>query len=319
MKLKNDHKIETIGFFGISDFGLSFLEKLVDSKYEIAFVTSKAKPVPHIRDLEKRLNFFCNNNNLRYFGNVNTGDDEIIEACKNVDLCMLGGYDKILKNKILSAPKLGFINTHLGIIPQNRGCNPVMWAILKNLQQGATTYFVNEKIDKGKIIDIQTINERNLNSHDAYSSLSKKTANNILTCLEKIETGYDDIQHAGHERYHRQGMPNSGCVSWFWNHKFIKRFSDSLIFPPYPPMFSWLGEHKIYMSVAGFDMFTNNQLPPGTILKYEKAQLRIKTREGAVICRLWNCDINIQKGEMLEYRKGKHHEIDKFFDMDFLS
>ena len=194
-------KIETVGLFGISDFGIGFLKNLINSKYKISFVTSKSKPVLHALNLENELKNICNKNRIQYLGNVDANTPNIIKKSASVDLCILGGYDKILKKEILSAPKHGFINTHLGIIPENRGCNPSMWAILNNIQQGATTYFVNEKIDKGSIIDIQKLEDNSLNSYDAYQALSQKVSDNIISCIEKIEREDPFMESKGRERY----------------------------------------------------------------------------------------------------------------------
>ena len=318
MKLKNDTKIETVGFFGISGFGIQFLKNLIKSKYKISFVTSKHKSVLHISDIEKELISICHNNGLNFIGNVDCNDSSIVEICKKVDLCILGGYDKILRKDVLSAPKLGFINTHLGIIPENRGCNPSMWAILNNIDQGATTYFVNEKIDRGNIIEIQRLKNRDLNSYEAYCELSKITSSRIVSCLEKIEAGYSNIPIIGKERYHRKGMPNDGFVSWYWNDNFIKRFSDSLIFPPYAPMSTRIGLNTVHLIVRDFYNEKDTSKYPGTILSVSGNVIIVKTRESAVICETWNNDIALKPGNVFQFVSGKNHAIDPHFYKDFL-
>ncbi|CAE7851767.1 fmt [Symbiodinium microadriaticum] len=66
----------------------------------------------------------------------------MVDRASRTDLVVIGGYDGILKKPFLSAPKHGVINTHLGLLPQNRGCCPTLWAQLHGRPQGFTTYLV---------------------------------------------------------------------------------------------------------------------------------------------------------------------------------
>jgi len=310
-------KIETIGLFGISDFGMGFLKNLIDSKYEISFVTSKSKPVLHVIGLEKELKRICNRNKIEYLGNVDANSSDIIKKSSQVDLCILGGYDKILKSEILSAPKYGFINTHLGIIPQNRGCNPSMWAILNNIQQGATTYFVNEKIDKGSIIDIQCLDDNSLNSYEAYQALSEKVSDHIVGCIGKVERGDPFLKPEGKERYHRSGMPNDGYISWSWSLEFIKRFSDSLIFPPYRPMSTIYDGITIHLTCNEVEKILLPGVTNGTIMKKDGKNIHVKASDGIAMCTLLK-DENINIGDLFTYRLGKYHTIGEQFQGHYI-
>ena len=309
--------IQSVALFGISDFGIGFLEELIKSKYRISFVTSKHRAVPHIFDLEARLKKTCDKNGLFYLGNADSNSPELIERCKEVDLCIMGGYDKILKKKILRAPKYGFINTHLGIIPQNRGCNPVMWAILKRLEQGATTYAVNEKIDKGDIIDIQKLSHNSLNSHEAYLELSRKVSRNIVSCIEKFEMG-TVIKSDGKDCYYTRGMPNDGYVSWNWNNKFIQRFSGAMTFPPYRPMATLINEEPLHLIVERIEFCDSHLHRPGTILFSKDKSISVKTREGIAICKIWDENTNITKGNFCEFKLGNSYPINENFCGEYL-
>jgi len=58
----------------------------------------------------------------------------------------------IIKKPLLSIPRIGVVNTHAGILPQYRGIDSPLWAILDGGKQGVTTHFVDEGIDTGPII-----------------------------------------------------------------------------------------------------------------------------------------------------------------------
>ena len=309
--------IKTVALFGISDFGMGFLKNLIKSKYEIVFVTAKSKPVLHVVGLENKLEKLCKKNRIEYLGNADANSPAIIKKCQKVDLCILGGYDKILKKEVLSAPKIGFINTHLGIIPENRGCNPSMWAILNNIQQGATTYFVNEKIDKGAIIDIKRLEIDGLNSHEAYQALSNIVSDNIIKCIEKIEREEAFLEMSGKERYHRAGMPNDGYTSWSWNLEFIKKFSDAMIFPPYRPMATIHNNTTVYLTCEKIEKIHLPGLIDGTVVGINGRDIKIKASDGIAHCVLFK-DYEIRIADSLVYRLGKNHTIEEGFREDFI-
>ena len=234
---KHSNKIQSIGFFGLSDYGFGILKWLVDeSDYKVSFVTGKSKKVYHVSGIEKDLIKYCYDKKLTYLGNVNVNDLNIVELAKKTDLCIIGGYDKILKSSIINAPKFGVINTHFAIIPYNRGCNPTMWAILKNIPQGSTTYYVNENIDHGDIISIvRDDNLVDVTAREAYDRITELSLEDFPNVMKNIEEGKSSGVPKEEGRYFKQGLPNDGYLSFDLDKDYLKRFSDALWFPPYKP------------------------------------------------------------------------------------
>lgn len=71
----------------------------------------------------------------------------------NPDLLICAFWGYILKNEVISIPKLGAINIHPGYLPHNRGLNPNVWPIIENTAAGVTIHFVDKGIDTGDIIN----------------------------------------------------------------------------------------------------------------------------------------------------------------------
>ncbi len=226
-----------IGFFGLNDYGFAILKILFESNnYEIIFATNKSKKVPHVSSIERQFVKYCYDNQISFLGNVNANDTEIINLAAKTDLCIIGGYDRILKNPIIKAPKRGIINTHLGLIPENRGCNPTMWAILEDIPQGFTTYYLNENIDHGEIISrVSDKTLVNMTSKDVYDRLTQLAIEDFPFTLEKIKKNQSLGIPDSKGRYFKQGLPNNGYISFTWEKNYIKKFSDALWFPPYEP------------------------------------------------------------------------------------
>lgn len=54
-------------------------------------------------------------------------------------------------------PKNGTFNLHASLLPQYRGAAPIHWAIINGeTKTGVTTFFIDEKIDTGEVIDFKT-------------------------------------------------------------------------------------------------------------------------------------------------------------------
>lgn len=89
---------------------------------------------------------------------IEHNSDEAAQVIAEHDLdvgVILGA--RILKPIVIKPFKIGIINMHPGILPENRGLDNVKWAIFKGLPQGVTTHLIDSKIDRGRLIDRQCV------------------------------------------------------------------------------------------------------------------------------------------------------------------
>ena len=60
----------------------------------------------------------------------------------------------MLPKSVWAIPKLGTINLHASLLPDYRGAAPINWVIINGEKNtGVSTFFINENIDTGDIID----------------------------------------------------------------------------------------------------------------------------------------------------------------------
>lgn len=60
---------------------------------------------------------------------------------------------RMLPRSVWEIPPLGTINLHASLLPQYRGAAPINWVIMNGEKAtGLTTFFLNDRIDSGKII-----------------------------------------------------------------------------------------------------------------------------------------------------------------------
>jgi len=81
---------------------------------------------------------------------------EAVDIIKHhgLDLGIILGA-RIIKSPVIDSFKIGILNLHPGLLPENRGLDTVKWAILDSIPQGATAHLIDARIDWGRKITSQ--------------------------------------------------------------------------------------------------------------------------------------------------------------------
>lgn len=86
---------------------------------------------------------------------INTPNDKkFLEELKKLKIdVIINQSQSILKDELLSIPKIGVINRHNALLPRNRGRLTPFWVLYKNEEEtGVSIHFVTKELDAGKII-----------------------------------------------------------------------------------------------------------------------------------------------------------------------
>ncbi|MEN6626428.1 MAG: methionyl-tRNA formyltransferase [Candidatus Sumerlaeia bacterium] len=161
-----------IVFFGTPEFALPALERLVESRHEVALVvTQPDRPKGRGQKLvpspvkEKALA-----HGLAVIEPRKLKAEGVAEKIKSLgaDLAVVAAYGRILPAEVLQAPRLGCINIHPSLLPQYRGPAPIQRAILDGRDEtGVSLMMLVEELDAGPIVAQQTVEI--LNDDDARS------------------------------------------------------------------------------------------------------------------------------------------------------
>lgn len=93
----------------------------------------------------------------------------------------------IYKNIILGLPRIGCINIHHGILPENRGTMCDLWAWAEGRPVGFTIHWMNAKIDDGDIIVRREVDVKGLRCYlDIPQASSRVEAEALLEVLGVI-------------------------------------------------------------------------------------------------------------------------------------
>ena len=178
-------------FMGTAEFAVPSLKLLLNNSYEIAAVIT-APDKPRGRGLlvsPSPVKAFASNFKLCILQPLNLRSEEFINKITTIkpDLAIVVAF-RILPKELYSIPLYGSVNLHASLLPQYRGAAPINWAIINGeTQTGVTTFFIDESIDTGKIIEqriCEILPEDNAGSlHDKLAVLGAET---ILSTVEKI-------------------------------------------------------------------------------------------------------------------------------------
>lgn len=146
---------------GTPDFAVGSLEKLVNSSHQVvAVITAPDKPAGRGRKLQHSpVKGFALQHDLKILQPTNLKDPDFVASIQELepDLQVVVAF-RMLPKVIWEIPKKGTINLHASLLPQYRGAAPINWAIINGEKEsGVTTFFINENIDTGAIIEQKSV------------------------------------------------------------------------------------------------------------------------------------------------------------------
>ncbi len=179
---------------GTPAFAVESLDIIHKSHHEVVgVITATDKPAGRGQKIQySAVKEYALANELHILQPANLKDDQFIEDLRslNADLFVVVAF-RMLPAVVWQMPKKGTINLHGSLLPQYRGAAPINWAIINGEQKsGATTFFIEEKIDTGNIIDNVEVNiTENMNAGELHDILMTQGAQLLLSTLDKIENG----------------------------------------------------------------------------------------------------------------------------------
>ena len=179
-------------FFGTPDFAAFILSKLIEQKKEIlAAVTlpdskkGRGKKIisTPVKEVSKKYN-------IKVFETLKFDDINFISDLKkiNADIFIVIAF-KFLPKCIWQIPHLGTINLHTSYLPNYKGAAPINRVIINGESStGISTFYINEKIDSGKLILRDKIEIKNTTTAaQLYNIMKVKGEKIVLKTIKRIE------------------------------------------------------------------------------------------------------------------------------------
>lgn len=178
-------------FMGTPEFAVESLKVLVENNYDVVgVITMPDKPAGRGHKLQfSAVKKYALEQDLHILQPTNLKDEDFLAELKalQADLQIVVAF-RMLPEAVWAMPPKGTFNLHASLLPQYRGAAPINWAIMNGEKTtGVTTFFLDHKIDTGKIILQEKVaieNDENAGSlHDKLmligSQIVKKTVDLI--------------------------------------------------------------------------------------------------------------------------------------------
>jgi len=117
-------------------------------------------------------------------------------ASRKLDLGIILGA-RILSKEVIDSFSIGIINIHSGLLPFNRGLDNVQWAIKDDLPQAVTLHFINEEIDRGKMVLEEQIS---IQSDDTLLDMQMKLIGTEQRLLRKFLRNIKTLSNSWKEK-----------------------------------------------------------------------------------------------------------------------
>lgn len=178
---------------GTPAFAVGILSGILESNHQVvAVVTAADKPAGRGKKIKQSdVKIFSEANQLSIFQPDSLKNEVFLEDLRSLqaDLFVVVAF-RMLPAVIWAMPPKGTINLHASLLPQLRGAAPINWALMNGLKEtGLTTFFINEVIDTGKIIDQKKVPiSINMNFGELHDLLKTEGAILTLETINKIST-----------------------------------------------------------------------------------------------------------------------------------
>ena len=176
-----------IVFMGTPEFAVPSLKAVVQAGFEIAaVVTSPDEPQGRgLKVSPPAIKIAAEEMGLRVIQAASLKEPSFADALREIapDLIVVVAF-RILPREVFTIPPLGTFNLHASLLPRYRGAAPINWAVVNGEREtGITTFFLDEKVDTGRII----LQKRTaIGDNETAGELSKRLA--VLGAQAVVET-----------------------------------------------------------------------------------------------------------------------------------
>lgn len=275
---------------GTPDFAVATLDTLIKNGYPVVgVITAPDRPAGRGRKLqESAVKIYARENGLTLLQPTNLKDGDFLDRLKDLkpELQIVVAF-RMLPKVVWELPHMGTFNLHASLLPDYRGAAPINWAIINGEKEtGATTFFIDDKIDTGEIL-LQT--KCPLHETDTAGTLHDRLmhlgADLVLETVKQLETGQvrpkeqqEDTRLKPAPKLHRETCELDWDVPMQQIYNKIRGLSP---FPTaWTTLFNGEEEHflKIYGASMESDMHSEN---PGTVI-VNKNELKIAVEDGFI-------------------------------------
>jgi len=192
-----------IVFFGTPHFAATNLNALINAGYDIVGIVC---PPDSKRGRGKQLKPCAVKevgiaNHIPVLQPLKLRDNDFIHQLKslNADLFVVVAF-RMLPQSVWNLPNKGTINLHTSLLPNYRGAAPINWVLINGEKEtGITTFFIDQQIDSGAIINQEKIKLNNkTTAAELHNTLMNKGSKLLINTLHSIKNNTVSHQEQEH-------------------------------------------------------------------------------------------------------------------------
>lgn len=280
---------------GTPDFAAGPLDAILKSEVEVAaVVTVPDKPAGRgLKVQESPVKQFAVKNSLPILQPVSLKDPDFVGqlASFNADLFVVVAF-RMLPKEVWQLAKDGTINLHASLLPRYRGAAPINRAIMNGESvTGLTTFFIDDKIDNGRIIDfIEIPIQFTTTAGELHDEMMVKGSELLLKTIRSIRdktctlTDQASFNIPGEELPVAPKILKSDCLLDFETEA-EKVYNRIRGLSPYPAAFTHLlinGKTMLIKILSAELIDGKHRSEPGTVVTDKKSYLYVIAKGGVI-------------------------------------
>ncbi len=275
-------------FLGTPEFAKTSLEAIHQSHHHVVGVVTVADKASGRGQKinQSPVKVYAAENNIPVFQPEKLRNPEFLEQLRKLeaDVFVVVAF-RMMPKILFGIPKMGTFNLHASLLPDYRGAAPINYAVINGEEKtGATTFFINEKIDEGNILlqaELEISPNENAGSlHDRLMEIGAELVVKTLDGLAEDAIEEKPQPQVEHPKNAYKIFKEDTRINWNASSKTVHQFILGM--SPYPAAFTTLkiGDEEKGLKIFGgtFDLTPHGQ-PAGT-LSISKNEFKIYTEDG---------------------------------------
>ncbi|WP_312171395.1 methionyl-tRNA formyltransferase [Chryseobacterium sp.] len=275
-------------FLGTPEFAKTSLEAIHHSHHEVAGVVTVADKASGRGQKvnQSPVKIFAVENNIPVFQPEKLRNPEFLEELRklNADVFVVVAF-RMMPKVLFEMPRMGTFNLHASLLPDYRGAAPINYAVINGEEKtGATTFFINEKIDEGNILlqeELPILPNENAGSlHDRLMEMGAELVVKTLDGLAENTITERPQPQVEHPKNAYKIFKEDTKIDWTKKSREIHQFILGM--SPYPAAFTTLkiGDEEKGLKIFGGEFKVENHDKPAGTLDISKNEFKIYTADG---------------------------------------
>lgn len=275
-------------FFGTPEFAKTSLEAIHNSHHEVVGVVTVADKASGRGQKinQSPVKVYAVENNLTVLQPEKLRNPEFLEQIKslNADIFVVVAF-RMMPKILFEMPELGTFNLHASLLPDYRGAAPINFAVINGEEKtGATTFFINEKIDEGNILlqeELDILENENAGSlHDRLMEMGSKLVVKTLDGLAANAIEEKPQPVVEHPKNAFKIFKEDTKIDWSKTSKQVHQFILGM--SPYPAAFTTIkiGEDEKGLKIYGGKFQNEDHGKTVGSLEISKNSFKIFTTDG---------------------------------------